>query len=233
MQNSKENWQQLGDIMRVSGSSWLLLFSVWEWGLASWSQVGCHYSKYHISKWQFFKRKHSFFIRGLKKKKKNLCQKLPVELFLRYHWPEPDHMPTLKPNRRQNELVFPQITWSNSDSYPEAEHIASSFRGKKKREGMFLLSQKPQQCATTGRWEVSDAAWVGCEAINWRCWETGWLRCQMPSEKREPRICNWQSEVREQHRAYQTQAPTGARLGITTAGVPQADTGKGGPLPPA
>lgn len=50
-----------------------------------------------------------------------------------------------KTNPKQNELEFPQITWTNCDSSPEAEHIASSFCKKKKneKEGMFAGNKNP------------------------------------------------------------------------------------------
>ena len=90
---------------------------------------------------------HSSFPKGRNPsftREKEFCQKLPVELLLKSHWPELGHVSTTNPvlGSFGNELEFPQITWTNCDSYAKTEHIAFFFRRTKAGRECLLGKNK-------------------------------------------------------------------------------------------
>lgn len=99
-------------------------------------------------------------------------------------------------------MGFPPTTWANCNSSPEAGHIASSFRKKYIYiQGNVSWAKKPSSACHNGQGEMSEAAWFGCKGVTWRCWEMGWLRCQMPSEERSPECISGKGVEETRHRS--------------------------------
>ena len=164
----------------------------------------------------FPKRRNSSFMR-----EKTLCQKLPIELLLRCHWPELGHVSTTKPRR------FGKWIGITTDNLDQLWFILQGWthclflQKNKAGEEMFVgQKQKPAVPATTGRWATSDIAWVVCEAITWRCWEAGWPRCQTPSEKNSLEYVAGSQKQRNNTESIKLKCLQGPRLVITLGRAP-------------